>query len=96
MNLTHETFSRSYPMLPGRHEADGSLDMPNLRLRRAMEDLDVIPFPTQGTGWQPRPLFDGSGRMKHDAELAMQQVELHLNRVIGLLSCDGDDRPTAA
>jgi hypothetical protein len=97
MKLTHESFSRSYPMLPGRHEVPGSNDMPNLRLLREMDDTDVIPFPSQGTGWQPRPLFERPAKPgKHDAEAALEQVELHLNRLAGLLGNGDDDRPSAA
>jgi hypothetical protein len=74
--------------------------MPNLRLRREMDDTDVIPFPSRGTGWQPRPLWENAQTKriggKHEAEAALEQVELHLNRLSGLLGDGDDDRPSAA
>jgi hypothetical protein len=69
--------------------------MPNLRLRRDPVDEDVIPFPTQGTGWQPRPLTERSfGR--HEAEVALERVQEQLTKLSLAVEEGDDDRPTAA
>ena len=68
--------------------------MPNLRLRRDVVEEDIIPFPSQGTGWQPRPLSE-RGYGKHEAEEALENVQEQLTRLSGMVDGD-DDRPTAA
>ena len=69
---------------------------PKLRLHPALrdEECDSIPFP--GTvsrigRWRPR-LADE----RHDAELALDQVNEHLGRLAQLLNDDDNDRPRAA
>lgn len=73
--------------------------MPNLRLRRDPVDEDVIPFPTPGTGWQPRPITarphartDG----RHEAEVALERVQQQLSNLSLAFNDGDDDRPSAA
>ncbi|HYE63366.1 MAG TPA: hypothetical protein VD997_15345 [Phycisphaerales bacterium] len=70
--------------------------MPNLRLRRDEVDEDVIPFPTPGTGWQPRPLTTPRPFGRHEAEQALDRVQEQLTKLSLALGSDDDDRPSAA
>jgi len=100
MKLLAQTQITFKPMLlgPASKAFPGDDLMPKLRLCPATrdEDRDTIPFPRTVSRigrWQPRLADDG----RHDAEVALEQVNAHLGRLAQLVDLDGDDdRPRAA
>ena len=101
MKLAAHVQVEIYPMLLGRgaNPVSGDDLMPQLRLTHVAKDpeSDAIPFPRPVSRigrWQPR-LAQPTER--HEAEIALDQVNEHLGRLAELLnSTSDDDRPRAA
>jgi hypothetical protein len=99
MKLSAQTQVAFIPMFLGRgsNPFPGDDLMPQLRLCPADQEMesDSFPFPglsTRARRWQPR-----LAQPMHDTELALEQVERHLNRLAAILDEDGgNDRPRAA